>query len=66
MATNIELDEVLIAEALELGQHKTKKAVVEEALIEYVLHRKQQNILKLFGSIDYEDGFDYKEQRKVE
>lgn len=28
-------------------------------------HRKQQDILSLFGSIDYERGYDYKRERKT-
>ncbi|MEO1134810.1 MAG: type II toxin-antitoxin system VapB family antitoxin [Cyanobacteria bacterium J06639_1] len=62
MATNIEIDNELIREALELGKHNTKRAVVEEALKEYVQRRKQLDILELFGTIDYGD-FDHKQQR---
>ncbi len=53
-------------EALELGGHRTKRAVVEEALQEYVWRRKQLQVVDLFGTIDYEEDFDYKEQRKRE
>ncbi len=51
-------------EALELGGHRTKRAVVEEALREYVMHRKQLRILELFGTIEYSDDYDYKTQRR--
>ena len=34
MATNLEIDNELINEALKLGGHKTKRGVVEEALKE--------------------------------
>ena len=64
MATNLEIDKKLMDEALKLGNQKTKRAVVEEALKEYVQRRKQREIIKLFGSIEYEDSYDYKEQRK--
>lgn len=36
MATNLEIDNELIQEALKLGGHRTKPAVVEAALQEYV------------------------------
>ncbi len=65
MATNLALDDKLIEEALTIGNHTTKKAVVTEALQEYIKRRKQLNIIKLFNSIDYDEDFDYKEQRKV-
>ncbi|MEH2147791.1 type II toxin-antitoxin system VapB family antitoxin [Nostoc sp.] len=64
MATNLEIDENLIKEALELGGHLTKDAVVEEALREYVQRRKQLKILELFGMIEYDDDYDYKQQRR--
>ena len=64
MATNLQIDEQLIQEALDLGEHRTKRAVVEEALQEYVMRRKQLRVLDLFGTIDYDEDYDYKAQRK--
>ena len=63
MATNLQIDEHLMQEALELGGHRTKRAVVEEALHEYVMRRKQLQIVDLFGTIEYNEDYDYKEQR---
>ncbi len=63
MATNIQLNEVLISEAQKLGNHPSKKTTVEEALQEYVLKRKQRDVVELFGKIDYEDDYDYKKVR---
>ncbi len=64
MATNLALDDALIEEALRIGGHRTKKAVVTEALEEYVQRRRQLRILDLFNAIDYDPDFDYKMQRK--
>lgn len=64
MATNLEIDPQLIQEALEVGGHRTKRAVVEEALQEYVQKRKQLKIIELFGAIEYENDYDYKQQRR--
>lgn len=64
MATNLEIDNDLIQEALKLGGHRTKRAVVEEALQEYVRRRKQLQIIELFGTIEYENDYDYKQQRR--
>jgi hypothetical protein len=47
-----------------IGKHATKKAVVNEALKEYIQRRKQVDIISLFHSVAYEPGYDYKEQRK--
>ena len=65
MATNLAIDDNLIEEARVLGKHKTKKAVVTEALNEYIQRRKQTHILKMFNSISYDKDYDYKKQRKI-
>jgi Arc/MetJ family transcription regulator len=64
MATNLALDDALIEEARRIGGHRTKKAVVTEALKEYVQRRRQYQILDLLHTIDYDPDFDYKKQRK--
>jgi len=63
MPTNLAIDDRLLEEARSLGGHKTKKATVTEALEEYIRHRKQQQILELFGEIEYDPTYDYKKQR---
>ena len=63
MATNLAVDDNLISEALVIGGCKTKKAVVTEALIEYIQRRKQIQITSLFGTIDYDSEYDYKNNR---
>ena len=50
MATNLALDDKLIAEAQKAGRHRTKKDAVTAALAEYVKRHKQQRILEAFGS----------------
>jgi Arc/MetJ family transcription regulator len=63
MATNLQIDDELIAKAVKLGRHRTKKAAVTEALTQYVQHLEQENILSLFGTIDYYPDYDYKKHR---
>jgi Arc/MetJ family transcription regulator len=58
MATNLQLDDELISEAQKLGNHPSKRATVEDALREYVRKRKQLEILRLFGTIDYVSSHD--------
>ena len=65
MATNLAINDDLIENAKKIGGHKTKKAVVVEALQEYIQRRKQQEILKYFGKIDFDPDYDYKKQRKA-
>jgi Arc/MetJ family transcription regulator len=64
MATNLDIDQKLLAQAKRLGGHKTKKAAVNEALADYVRRKARKGLLKLFGKIDYDPRFDYKQGRK--
>jgi Arc/MetJ family transcription regulator len=66
MPTNLAIDDQLINEAKKISGLKTKKAVVTEALKEYIQRRKQMEILNLFGKIDFDPEYDYKAQRNVE
>jgi len=64
MPTNLAIDDGLLQEAKDISNHKTKKAVVTEALEEYIQRRKQFQITELFGSIEYDESYNYKDQRK--
>jgi len=64
MPTNLAIDDRLLEEAQKIGGHKTKKATVTEALEEYIQRRKQSRILSLFGTVEFDPGYDYKKQRR--
>jgi len=64
MATNLAIDEKLLDEALRVGGHPTKKATVNEALLEYIQRRKQGRIVALFGQIEIDPNYDHKKQRR--
>ncbi len=57
------VDDKLIVQAQKIGCHKTKKEAVTAALKEYVAHKKQLMIRKLFGTIDFDNSYDYKKAR---
>jgi Bacterial antitoxin of type II TA system, VapB len=63
LPTNLAIDDRLIDEAKKLGRHRTKKETVTAALDEYIQRRKQQDILPLFGTIEYDTRYDYKQER---
>jgi len=64
MATNLALDDKLILQAQKVGHHKTKREAVTAALKTYVAHKKQIEITKLFGSIEFDKNYDYKKARE--
>jgi len=64
MATNLAIDEQLLAEALQLGGLKTKKETVNEALREYIRRRLQRKAIEQFGKFDWDPDYDYKRERR--
>ncbi len=63
MATNLGIDEVILAEAFEIGGLSTKKETVNQALKEFIQRRKQLKVIDLFGTIDFDPNYDYKAGR---
>jgi Arc/MetJ family transcription regulator len=64
MATNLAIDDALRCEALHTGNHRTKKATVNEAWREYIDRRRRFKALDLIGKIDFDPRYDYKKGRK--
>jgi hypothetical protein len=63
MPTNLAIDDRLIAQAKKLGRHKSKKDTVNAALDEYIGRRQQAEIVRLFGTIEYDAAYNYKRER---
>jgi len=63
-ATNLAIDDGLLTEAQKMGGHRTKKATVTEALLEYIQRRKQAKIVDLFDTVEFDPKYDYKKQRR--
>ena len=63
MATNLSIDPELLERALKLSGESTKKATVNKALREFVARREQKELVRLFGKLDCDKKYDYKENR---
>ena len=63
MRTNIVLDDELISEAFSLTTIKTKRELVDQALKEFVSHRKRLDLRDLKGMGGISDDYDYKKLR---
>jgi Arc/MetJ family transcription regulator len=64
MATNLAIDDQLLEQALQVGGYKTKRETVNEALREFIQRRRRLDLVKLFGTIDYDSDYDYKTRRR--
>ena len=63
MATNLSIDPDLLNKALVVSGEKTKKAAVTKALQEFIAQREQKKLLELFGQLEWNPDFDYKQER---
>ena len=64
MATNLAIDNELLDTALKVGGLKSKKETVNQALREFIKRRKTSDIIEIFGKVDYDADYDYKEERQ--
>jgi Arc/MetJ family transcription regulator len=64
MPTNLAIDDDLLAEALKVGGHRTKRETVNEALKEYIQRRRRRRLLDLIGKVDFDPAYDYKAARR--
>jgi len=58
MRTNIEIDDKLMNDALEASGLKTKKAVVEQALKTLIKLKKQEEIKRFRGKLEWSGDLD--------
>jgi Arc/MetJ family transcription regulator len=65
MASNLSIDNELMNIALKVGGFKSKKDTVNQALKEFVKSRKTAEIIELFGTIEYDSNYDYKDTRRL-
>jgi len=63
MATNLAIDDRLLNEALKIGGYKSKKDTVNAALEEFIRRRKTNDLINIFGTIEYDQSYDYKKMR---
>jgi Arc/MetJ family transcription regulator len=65
MPTKLNIDDRLLTEAVKLGGHQTKRETVNEALAEYIEWRRRRELVKHFGKVDFDPGWDYKKARRA-
>jgi Bacterial antitoxin of type II TA system, VapB len=66
MPRSLNLNEILIQEAMAIDNSADLETIIETALREYVQRHQKLKIVELFGMIDYDDSYDYKAQRQIQ
>jgi Arc/MetJ family transcription regulator len=64
MTTTLTIDDVLLERARLVGKLRTKKETVSQALTEFIQCRRQREILKALGTIEFRKGWGYKKDRR--
>jgi len=64
MATNLAIDDSLLEKARRIGKLRTKKETVTVALEEFILRRRQRQLLKSLGTFDFRKDWDHKKDRR--
>jgi len=54
MRTNIDFDEELMTEVMQFAKLTKKKEAVENAIARYASYLKRQELLDLFGTVEWE------------
>lgn len=65
MQTTINIDEVLLNEALQLTNLTNQEELINIALQEFVRSRRKKNLLDLAGQIQFAQNFDHKTLRET-
>ena len=63
LATNLGINDDLLKDALEIGGYKSKKDTVNAALEEFIQRRRSEDVISLFGKVEYDEKYDYKKLR---
>ena len=63
MVGSLAINERLLDEAYKIGGDGTKKKTINTALKEFIQRRKSEDLIKLFGQIEYDPKYDYKKMR---
>lgn len=65
MRTTIDIDDELLEDARRLANGKSKKAIVEQALQEFVNAKRRQKLIELIGSEEFEIDLTLEELRRI-
>ena len=64
MRTNSIIDDDLIREGMKFSAIKTKKALIQYALEEYIENHRRKNMADLKGKITFSEEYDHKKLRQ--
>ncbi|MCL2808873.1 MAG: type II toxin-antitoxin system VapB family antitoxin [Treponema sp.] len=63
MIFNLVINETLLERALSVGGLETENETVTLALEEFIDKRAKDDVISLFNTVEYDEGYDYKKFR---
>ena len=63
MASNLTINETLLNNGFLIGGYSSKKKSVNTALLKFIQRRKSEELVNLFGTVEYDPDYDYKKLR---
>lgn len=66
MASNLAINKTLLNAAFEIGGYSSKKETANTIPQEFIQRRKSEELMQLFGTIEYDADYDYKKLRAWE
>ena len=63
MTEREDIDDTLLEKDLRIGGLKTREETVNQALREFIERREAEKLIAAFGTVDFDEGYDYKAER---
>nr|MBQ5525854.1 type II toxin-antitoxin system VapB family antitoxin [Succinivibrionaceae bacterium] len=63
MTEREDIDDTLLEKAMRIGGLKTREETVNQALREFIERREAEKLIAAFGTVDFDEGYDYKAER---
>lgn len=64
MRTNIVIDDTTMTRAMKVSGLRTKREVVQQAMVEFIENRSRKSLAALKGKVRFAEGYDYKALRE--
>ena len=63
MSTNLAIDMSLLNQAVQISGLQNKSDIVTLALKEFIQRREAEKLIDAFGTVDFDEAYDYKAER---
>lgn len=62
--TTLTIDDALLEEVIQVGEFSSEREAVNTVLSEWLQKYRAKQLIKMFGTIEYDDNYSYKNERQ--